>query len=148
MADYRERYYVDGNTVRRLETLPEYRPERKIEKAPRPKRRPDPKMDLLSVVVIAACVITSLWICFGFLQTQMELNSINKTVLSLEKNVIEIQAENTATYEKINDSVDLNQIYKEATNRLGMVRAESGQVYTYSNEISNTVRQYGEIPTY
>ena len=42
--------------------------------------------------------------------------------------------------------VDLADLYKKATEKLKMVRAENNQVYTYENKKSDMVKQYADIP--
>ena len=47
---------------------------------------------------------------------------------------------------RINTSIDLDNIYKIATEELGMVYANKGQVRMYNKTESEYVRQYEDIP--
>ena len=40
----------------------------------------------------------------------------------------------------------MSQIYKKATRKLGMVRAENNQVFKYKNKKSDMVKQYAKVP--
>ena len=67
---------------------------------------------------------------------------------SLEKQVDSLRAENDTLQTRINTSVDLDHIYKVATEELGMVYAGKSQVRMYHQTESEFVRQYEDIPTY
>lgn len=47
---------------------------------------------------------------------------------------------------KLENSVNLDEIYTEATERLGMKVAKKGRVFTYKSHKSTQIRQYGQIP--
>ena len=53
---------------------------------------------------------------------------------------------NKTDYQNILDSVDLSEVYRKATEDLGMVHAKKKQIYTYEDKESDMVKQYGEIP--
>ncbi len=59
----------------------------------------------------------------------------------------QLKAENDATETRINTSIDLDYIYKVATEELGMVYANRDQVLLYDKTESEYVRQYEDIPT-
>lgn len=71
---------------------------------------------------------------------------IEKQVVSLQTEIQEQKTLNNEKYEEILNGVDLAQIYKRATRKLNMVRAENNQVYKYKNKKSDMVKQYADIP--
>ena len=58
-----------------------------------------------------------------------------------------LKAENDAMETRINTSIDLDYIYKVATEELGMVYANRDQVLLYDKTESEYVRQDEDIPT-
>ena len=70
------------------------------------------------------------------------LNHIEALEASIEKK----KADNDALETRINTSIDLDNIYKIATEELGMVYANKDQVRMYNKTESEYVRQYEDIP--
>lgn len=148
--------YVDGNTVRRLDTLPRRRQEeerREEERRQRIIRRRIqnqpvhmPGIDRLSLVFLALVLAMTLYICFTYIQTQNEVYEQKNQVVKMESSIASQKESNNIAYQEIIDSVDLSEVYQKATEELGMVQAQSNQIYTYQSKKSDTVKQYGEIP--
>ncbi len=103
-------------------------------------------VDRLYLFVLAAAMAATLALCFSYLKQQTEINthisSIEKKSTALEK----LKSENDALKSSIDTAVDLNEIYRVATQELGMVYADKDQVITYSKTESGYVRQYEDIP--
>ena len=57
-----------------------------------------------------------------------------------------LKGDNDALLTRINTSVDLDYVYKVATEELGMVYANKDQVRLYNKTESEYVRQYEDIP--
>ena len=70
------------------------------------------------------------------------LNHIERLEESIEK----LKGDNDALLTRINTSVDLDYVYKVATEELGMVYANKDQVRLYNKTESEYVRQYEDIP--
>ena len=66
----------------------------------------------------------------------------------LEKELEQCKAENDALETRIKTDIDLEHIYKVATEELGMVYANKNQVLLYDKTESEYVRQYEDIPKY
>ena len=58
----------------------------------------------------------------------------------------QLRSENDALQTRINTDMDLDHIYKVATEELGMVYANRNQVLLYDKTESEYVRQYEDIP--
>ena len=86
-------------------------------------------------------------ICVNYLQVQSTIGTRLAHIEELERSVEQMKAENDATETRINTSVDLDYIYKVATEELGMVYANRNQVLLYDKTESEYVRQYEDIPT-
>lgn len=154
MKEVKRRYYneyVNGSTVRKLETIPDYeqerqrRPERQIQS--RPVKQPKPiAIDLFSFFMLTIAIVATVAVCIEYLQVQHELTTLSKDISSIEKEVLNLKNENDAAYAKIITSVDMAYVYGIATGKLGMVHANNNQVISYESIKSDFVKQYGELP--
>lgn len=148
-----DKVYVQGNTVRQIQLeRPEY-----LDRAPERQRRPQSytikrnqekalQMDLpyLIALVIAACL--ALKICANYIQIQSEMTARMDTIQQLELELEALKSENDALETRINTYVDLDHVYKVATEDLGMVYAGKEQVLLYNKTESEYVKQYEDIP--
>ena len=129
--------YVEGNTVRKVERVPRYEEQERGHQQKRnvshtvTVRRNQEKalqMNLFSVLLLTVAVICTLYI------------------ESLEESIEKLKGDNDALLTRINTSVDLDYVYKVATEELGMVYANKDQVRLYNKTESEYVRQYEDIP--
>ena len=65
---------------------------------------------------------------------------------SLSQNLQLIQVQNQALEDTLNPQVDLNAVYKTATEKFGMISAGQSQIVYYDSIGSDYVRQYDAIP--
>ena len=149
-------YYQDGNTVRKeIRTVPSreeeilYIPETEPEARPQPRRQAKaaPSPAKIGMVVL----MTSLTLLFGFLGfTFLSLNSSITTsrsnIYRLEKTLAQLKADNTLTENRLSAQVDLAEVYRVATEELGMVYPDANEQLTYEGELREYVRQYEDIP--
>ena len=144
--------YVEGNTARKL--APAEMPVRHTQKRQQQKvgytvRRNKEKalqMDLpyLIGLVIAACC--ALYLCVNYLHLQSSITAKINNIEKLEQQVESVKSENDALAIRINTYVDLDYVYKVATEELGMVYANKNQVLLYDKTESEYVRQNEDIP--
>lgn len=152
--------YIDGSTVRKLETAPapkrmpptkeEYELEverkermRKIQR----KREKAKELDLFSVAWLVLAVGITFWVCVKYLSVQSELTVTTKEITNLENEILTMKEENKTELDSITSDIDLDYIYKVATEKLGMVHPNKDQVVSYESTKSDSVRQYGDIPS-
>lgn len=156
-AQQRMAAYVDGNTVRRAEPAerPEYQERRRRqETAPYVRehiRRNQEKalsMDLPYVLMLSAAAVCALVICVGYLHQQSAMQARLDHIETLEQQVENQRAENDTLETRINTSVNLDYIYKVATEELGMVYAGKDQVLLHDQTESEYIRQNEDIPNY
>ena len=153
-APQRTMTYVDGNTVRRVE--PEFRPERRQAPAHRPRIREQCRrhqdralsIDLPYVLMLSVAAICSLVSCVNDLHQQSSMQARLSRIETLEQQVENQRAENNTLETRINTSVNLDHIYKVATEELGMVYAGKDQVLLYDQTESEYIRQNEDIPNY
>jgi len=159
MAETRRRRvqaeYVSGTAARKLQ------PERQREVRREPKRTHREaghtvtvrrnrekalQMDLPYVIVLTIAAVCTLYLCVSYLQLQSSITARLNHIESLEEQIEKQKADNDALQTRINTSVDLDYVYKVATEELGMVYANKNQVRLYNKTESEYVRQYEDIP--
>ena len=149
-------YYVDGNTVRRLEGEPEERRQRQLQKEQDQIRRRHRRaakrnqeramsMNLGTVFFCAMAVLLISGVCVAYIKLQSDIVNRTKTISKLESQIINLKAENDAAKKRIDLSTDLDTV-KEQALALGMKYASPGQIFYYSIEDSDFMDQYSEIP--
>lgn len=149
---YRNAAYVQGNTVRKA--MPAQMPVQTPDKVRRPavnhrvrrNREKALQMDLPYVIMLTIAVVCTLCLCVNYLHLQSvittNIHEIEKNETLLEK----IKTENDALEKNIKTSVDLDYVYKVATEKLGMVYANRDQIVQYDKTESEYVRQNEDIP--
>ena len=74
-------------------------------------------------------------------------STVSKQIASLESQLATATNENLAMEERINSAVDLAKVYNIAINEFNMTAITEGQIYYYSNNNEDYVKQYAHIPT-
>lgn len=143
--------YVYGSTVRKLDSMPARQPERRREeerreRAARKNAKARKKINLLSLGMVVAAILASMYLCISYVKVYSDVNSTRREIASLERQIDKIKASNEIAYAEIDSSIDLGYVYKKATKKLGMVPAKGDQVYQYDNKKSDRVIQHNDIP--
>ena len=146
----RPRMVVEGNTVRREEYIERKKKQEKEKIARSTIRRNREKALQISIpylLMLAAATVAVVAICVSYLKVQSSITSHQTTIGKLESQLSTLKTNNSATESRINAYVDLDYIYKVATEELGMTYASDNQVIYYDKSESEYVRQYEDIPT-
>ena len=146
--------YIEGNVVRKYYdyTRPARKKERTIERrsdrkvSPRKHRNAAIGIDMPYLVMLILAAGAAMFILFSYIKVQSSISSCLKTIETQEKQLELLKSENDALQTSINTSVDLDYIYKVATEELGMVYAGKNQIIRYDKTESEYVRQYANIP--
>lgn len=145
--------YVQGNTVRKLK--PAHVPQKP---ASEEKRQPSVnhrvrrnrekalQMDLPYVIMLTIAAVCTLCLCVNYLHMQSSITARIHEIETLEARLENLKTENDALETNINTSVDLDHVYKVATEELGMVYANKNQILQYDKTESEYVRQNEDIP--
>ena len=148
-----ERYYIDGNTARRLNEEPET-PKRRhtqsVQSQPKKQTVQHKKrvsaFDLKYTLFLVASVGITLATCFAYLHSNSVLKKNEQAVATLQSQLQTVQEQNNSLKESLNKTIDLDEIYQIATGRLGMVYAGEDQVIYYDSSNNDYIRQYESIP--
>lgn len=143
--------YADGNAVRTIE-MPEEVQEQEEKKSP--KRKPIPekivktrkKVSLGSVLLTLAATAMTFYLCISYIMLYSDIVVNEKDISDLQSQITKLKTENETEMEKIDASVNMQEVYVVATEKLGMVHAEADRVFTYKNKRSDRVIQYSNIP--
>lgn len=140
---------VQGNVVRKVNVAAPERRERVDGPVAVPHRRRRQERDTLSIpyciFLAVACVLT-LTLGAYYLQQQALSTSSQKKIASLESELAELKKTNADDLNRIETSVNLEEIRDIAINELGMVYATEENVVLYKNTRQNYVSQYEEVP--
>ena len=143
MADYRTQY-VYGSTAPERE-VPAYEPERRTRRVRRAKKAAL-SMDLPYLIMLTVAAIAAAVICCNYLKVQSSITTHIKNIEAKESALETLKTENDALEARINTMTNLDQIYRIATEELGMVYAGRDQIILYEKAESEYVRQYEDVP--
>ncbi len=148
--------YTEGNTVRvaRPEEIPgrrerTYKEEREQQKRKARIRRNRDKALQMSpsfVLFVSLAAICVLFVCVHYMQVQTSIISTMAEIEEKEQELEALKADNDLLAAEIRTNVDLDEIYRVATEELGMVRPADDQILYYEKTESEYVRQYESIP--
>ena len=145
---YQVNTYVDGNTVRKLQTAPqrEVRQRQAVSSATRKNREKAMQMNMSYVLFLTVAAVVTVMVCINYLKLQAENITLQKSATSLNVELSAMKLENDSEYNRITSSVDLEHVKDVAMNELGMGYASKSQIETYTIEDSDYVRQYSDVP--
>ena len=152
----RERYYIEGSTVRKVREVPE-RIERPRQTpgqktAPKQEKRISKKADkalafdfryamfVMTSVLIVACA------CLFMLHMESQISEQKNHINSMENELEALEDDNAALKLSLESMYSLDEIYDVATNELGMVYARKGQIVYYESANEDYVKQYQDVP--
>ena len=152
-------YYVDGNTVRRMDTAPDYRrqykeridreKEEELRRKKRIARRNQERALRMSrsyVVFLTMAVIVFGVFAGTYIKIQSDVTARMNQIASLESQIADLKADNDEAFKRISNSVDLDSVRNTAMNELGMFYAKESQIIYYSVGYDDYMNQFGEIP--
>lgn len=147
----RRYHYVEGNTARKLNAVPERieRPERREhkvnEKISRNTRRAK-AFDLKYTMALVTATIFLFVSCVNMLTLQADITDQRRQIAKLESSLNELTDTNNETSKRLESSVNLPEVLEVATKELGMVYPKSGQIISYKASNPDYVKQFKDIP--
>lgn len=148
--------YIDGNTIRRESTARQVQPRRRPQQDTRQRRTQVTEEELrrakaLSmsaphVAFMAMVSIVCLLVCVAYLYIQSDITATRTSISNLKNEISTVQSNNNALNYSINSHVNVDHVYKVATQKLGMKQATDKQIFYYKASDNGYTIQYGEIP--
>lgn len=138
--------YIYGNTARNLDVRRqlEEEPRRQLSNKTRKNREKAHHMNLGYVFFLVAAMSICAIVLLNYIQLQSDVTTKVKTVSRLESTLNSKQVANEEAYNKVINSVDLEEIRKIAIGELGMTYAGEGQIITYENAGKDYMRKVSE----
>lgn len=150
--------YEDGNTVRRLEAVPDYpglgderkrrKEDRRISEQKRRRRRAARrnreralKMSAGYVAFLSACVVGVGFLCSAYVNLQTDLIIRQDRIEALESSISDLKLDNDARYKRITTTVDIKELRRKAR-KLGMRYPSSDQILYYTVDSADYMTQY------
>lgn len=134
--------YVYGNTVRKMEAV---RPLEEPRRSPAPEVRKNREkarhMSAGYVLFLAVALCTAALILVNYIQLQAELTNMTKRIAAKQVQLNNQRVANDEEYNRIVNSISLEDIKRIAIGELGMIYAEEGQIITYTSESNDYMRQ-------
>lgn len=100
-----------------------------------------------NVVLLTIATLLILCSCALYIKLNSQLNKTMNEVAKLEGEVINLSAENDSREKRIETSIDLDKIKKQAVKQLGMVYPSKDQIKYYTIDNNDYMEQYKDIPT-
>jgi hypothetical protein len=147
-AENRNGYYVQGNTVRKLDVTREIRqePQRKISNRTRKNRDKARHMSAGYVFFLSVALVVTGFVLVNYIGLQSDITHSVENISRLEKELNDLKLANDEEYSRITSSVDLEEIKRIAIQELGMQYAEEGQIISFASESNDYVKQMEDIP--
>lgn len=143
--------YVYGSTARELRVEPLRREEverrRGTQASPRTQVRRKARVDKVAVLLVCITFMAIMAAGIIYLRIKFQSTYLNKNVVHLQSEVVEMEKQNAAAIKELDNSLDLSAIYNKATKELGMVAAKENQIFTYQSRKSTQIRTHGDIPS-
>lgn len=138
--------YVYGNTVRRAEIQRQLQepPRRPVQNEVRKNRDKAHHMSMGYVLFLAAALIAAGLILVNYVQLQAELTNLTKLNATKVSELSSLRLANDEAYNRVLNSIDLEEVKRIAIGELGMVYAEEGQICHYTSEGNDYMRKVTE----
>ena len=137
--------YIYGNTVPDIKRELEEAPRKKLSAATRKNREKAKHMNLPYVLFLLMATGMAIVMLVNYIQANAAVVSSVENIASLESRYLNLKADNDEEYNRIVNSIDLDEVKRIAQEELGMHYATEGQIITYTDEMSDYVRQFSDI---
>ncbi|MDR2888293.1 MAG: cell division protein FtsL [Lachnospiraceae bacterium] len=145
--------FISGNTVRVGQTIPD-RHRRPLEEVPQPRisnttrknREKARYMNLGYVLFLTIALLASGVILSNYLGLQADITNSVARIAQLEQELNNLRMSNDDEYNRITNSIDLEEIKRIALQELGMTYADEGQIIDYTSTRDDYVRQIADLP--
>ena len=148
-AGYDYQILVEGSAAHSLESVQHtavHIPEKTVSARTLENREKALQMNFGYVMFLTAAAVISVAICVNYLKLQASYTRVQQDVTKLEAELSGLELEYAVQKNRIYSSVNLEDIKKDAVNRLGMDYPTEDQIVLYDAGTSDYVIQYQNIP--
>lgn len=149
---YRSNGYVQGNTVRKINTYPNRKQDERRQKNAEEQRKNAARnrdkakhMNIGYVLFLSVALLMIGYILISYIGLQSDITNSMKNIAKLERELNNLRLENDEEYSRITSSIDLEEVKRIAIQELGMTYAQEGQIIPFSGESKDYVRQTADI---
>ena len=93
------------------------------------------------VIFLVAALCAAAFILVNYIQLQADLTNLTKGVATKQSELNSLRSANDEKYNRIMNSIDLEEIKRIAIGELGMTYAKEGQIILYADEGDDYMRQ-------
>lgn len=138
--------YIYGNTARQLNPQRQWEnePRKQLSHETRKNRDKARHMSFGYVAFLTAAFVVCGCIIINYIQLQSEVTNRTKGLARLESELNRMKQTNDEERNRIDNSVDMEEVKRIAFGELGMTYAEEGQIVTYSSVENDYMRQVSE----
>lgn len=140
--------YIEGNTVRKLDVRRaiEEEPRHSLNPATRKNREKARHMNLSYVAFLLIAAFVTGFILINYIQLRADITNSSQQIAAMESSLNSLIQENDEKESRLMSSVDLEEVKRIAIGELGMTYATKEQIMIYTNDDSDYVRQYADVP--
>lgn len=136
--------YISGNNAIQLERNYSNYKER-VKKTSKRKKPIHEKSNPLYTFILFLVIIATLGISVLLLKTQFTVSDVAGDIIKMQNDLVEIKKKNAQIKSDIQQSTNMDEIYKIATKELGMVQASKKDIeYIEAKDITYTI-QFAEL---
>lgn len=108
-------------------------------------KRVEARLNMVCTITMAFVIMATLAICVVFLKAQYEINVTTNAIESTKKELSTMRKENDQREHDINNMINLDDVYAQATTRLGMRLPGPNEVFYINNEPVTYTNRYQPI---
>lgn len=142
----RQNQYIYGSAVPKQDIgrQLEEQPRKRLSNEARKNRDKAHHMSLGYVLFLAAALCCAGLILINYIQLQSSLTNMSETLTAKERELNTLRVDNDETLNRINSSIDMEEIKRIAIGELGMTYAKEGQIETYTTEGNDYLRRIAD----
>ena len=150
----RSQVYVEGNTVRKFDTLPQMQQQeesrreqqRRVNRQAKANSQQALGMSFSYVFFLTLASVLTVAVFAIYIQLQADNHNRMSHIASLEGQVLQLTIDNDAEMKRVESSVSLDEIKKTAMNEMGMVYPSQEQIVYFTVDVEDYMNQYQDIP--
>ena len=140
--------YIDGNTVRKIES-PQRRSlkedNNQLSHRTRKNRDKARHMNLGYVLFLVVALVSSGLVLISYIRVESDITMAMKKIASMESELNDLKLSNDERYNRASSAYDLEEVRQIAIGELGMRYAQEGQIISISGAGSDYVRQLSDF---